>query len=290
MPPRTVAGGAELGAAIRTRREELDMSIEDAAQRAGIGSETWRRYETGSNIRKDKVRAVCSALRWSVLPDTSSGEPDDDELGKDWKEYDPKKDGLYVEDLELNFGLDAAKTFAWGSDVLLDHIKGDLEELARRPRGTHLGELGHSWLDGALPEQWLVRYDYDFVFRLKATIEQLRRTAPAAKSIMMPRLAQTVGEGIVVRLILEQGDVFADMYGADTDGWPDWYDAIVEPDWIIDLMYDGRYMSEDGPWNFENWFDPTVPLPDLHDYVTPEMVEKAFGLTTTSDGAESTSN
>ncbi|GAB2489978.1 hypothetical protein GCM10027063_34090 [Promicromonospora xylanilytica] len=47
-------------------------------------------------------------------------------------------------------------------------------------------------------------------------------------------------------------------------------------------MYYGGYLSEAGSWAFENWFDPTVPLSDLHDYPTPELVEKAFRLTVAS--------
>ena len=52
----------------------------------------------------------------------------------------------------------------------IDHIKEDMSELASMPAGSHIGQLNMSWLYGDLPEQFLTRYDYDFLYQLKCTI------------------------------------------------------------------------------------------------------------------------
>ena len=67
MPPRTTPSDKALGDAIKARRLELGLTIEDAAFRAGVGTKTWVRYESGSAIRTDKVHGICKALRWAAL-------------------------------------------------------------------------------------------------------------------------------------------------------------------------------------------------------------------------------
>ena len=56
MTPKTLVGSKKLGEKIRTRWLELDLTIEEVALRAGIGTKTWRRYEAGESIRMDKRR------------------------------------------------------------------------------------------------------------------------------------------------------------------------------------------------------------------------------------------
>jgi transcriptional regulator with XRE-family HTH domain len=64
----SVKGGLELGKAIKLRRNELNLTIEEAATKANIGTKTWSRYESGESIRKDKYKFVCKALNWQSLP------------------------------------------------------------------------------------------------------------------------------------------------------------------------------------------------------------------------------
>lgn len=56
MTPKTLVGSKKLGEKIRARWLELDLTIEEVALRAGIGTKTWRRYEAGESIRMDKRR------------------------------------------------------------------------------------------------------------------------------------------------------------------------------------------------------------------------------------------
>jgi hypothetical protein len=257
MPPKTITGGPELGRAIRARREELSFSIEQAANLASVGTETWRRYEAGGGIRTDKVRGICAALRWRALPGTGE-EPgtDDDDL---WTTYDPETDDGYSDWLGQRFGIACAKAFDFGSTILLDQAQDDLDELSKMPRGTHIGELSASWLDGLFPAQWVPRYDYEFVYRFRVAVDRLRTRAlnPTGWDSLM--LALTVGEGIALRLIFEQGDACAELRGSDeTREWRDWTDDLTLPDWAIHLMYAGKSsFDESAPYGFDHWFTGT---------------------------------
>ena len=62
MASKSIQGSQELAKKIRSRRNELGFTIEEAAKRAGVGTKTWCRYEAGESIREDKYRGVCKAL------------------------------------------------------------------------------------------------------------------------------------------------------------------------------------------------------------------------------------
>ena len=68
MPPRTKEGSLALAYSIKQRRHELGLSAEEAARKAGVGTKTWFRYESGNSIRNDKIKGVCKALSWTSLP------------------------------------------------------------------------------------------------------------------------------------------------------------------------------------------------------------------------------
>lgn len=68
MAQKTIQGNKELARQIKSRRNELGLTIEEAASRAGVGTKTWCRYEAGESIRMDKCKGVCKALNWGVLP------------------------------------------------------------------------------------------------------------------------------------------------------------------------------------------------------------------------------
>ena len=72
MAQRSIQGNQELAKKIRLRRNELNLTIEEAASRAGVGTKTWSRYEAGESIRLDKCRGVCKALNWRDFPDGES--------------------------------------------------------------------------------------------------------------------------------------------------------------------------------------------------------------------------
>ena len=54
MGQKTIMGSPELANSIKLRRNELGLTIEEAARKAGVGTKTWCRYEAGGAVRRDK--------------------------------------------------------------------------------------------------------------------------------------------------------------------------------------------------------------------------------------------
>ena len=121
----------------------------------------------------------------------------------------------YLEDV---CGRDAAIAFALGSDWALDHAEEDLECIAHMPRGTHIGELDISYLDGSLPAQFRTRYDYEFLYLLVDRIRGLRKMAKSNKGIV----CNTVLEEIALHVICEYAGVIFELadYEPDTVAEP----------------------------------------------------------------------
>lgn len=50
MAQKTIQGSETLARQIKSRRNELGLTIEESASRAGVGTKTWSRYEAGESI------------------------------------------------------------------------------------------------------------------------------------------------------------------------------------------------------------------------------------------------
>lgn len=96
MAPKTIQGSEALAKQIRSRRNELGLTIEEAASRASVGTKTWSRYEAGESIRKDKWKGICRALNWNNFPEQ------EEEQGIFVQKYKGHK--AWSEFLEENFG------------------------------------------------------------------------------------------------------------------------------------------------------------------------------------------
>ena len=162
---------------IKERRVELGLSVEDAAHKAGVGVKTWYRYESGSPIRVDKVKNVCRALNWSKLPGQ-------EEL--DFSEY--KNLETWDAFVEANFGVVAALFLAHGMNTVWAYIEEDLERLSEYPKNTHIGELPYSWLAEHLPQQFLMEYDYAFLYKLRAEMAALKRQSNVGVSSVIQEI------------------------------------------------------------------------------------------------------
>ena len=169
MAPKTIQGSEALAKQIRSRRNELGLTIEEAASRASVGTKTWSRYEAGESLRKDKWKGICRALNWNNFPEQ------EEEQGIFVQKYKGHK--AWSEFLEENFGTRAAAAFAAGSDSLLYHMEEDISDLASMPAGTHIGQLKVSRLYDKLPEQFLMHYNYELLYQLKSQLHRLRRRA-----------------------------------------------------------------------------------------------------------------
>ena len=139
MAQKSISGNSKLAERIRARRNELHLTIEEAAKRAGLGTKTWCRYEAGESIRQDKCKGVCKALNWVKLPNEDKEENvidlENECKHEAWSKY-----------LEDKFGKIAALSFSIGSDILLDYVNQDLEELSKQPKGGH-EIIAHSVLE-----------------------------------------------------------------------------------------------------------------------------------------------
>lgn len=243
MASKSVNVDEELAKAIRARRNEIGLTIEQAALKAGVSTKTWSRYEMGASIRVDKYKGLCKVLGWKAFPN------DEKYLKKANRVNEYKNNKVWSKYLEQSFGEDAAIVFVVGSDILLDEINEDLNELATLPKGTHLGELSFSMILSMLPEQFLMEYDYNFVYLLKVTVEKLRRWAQMGNEI----IAHTVLEEMVLYLIVEEAEFLLDEGIVDEKEWGKWiYDIFGDMD-IVSCLFSERYIDEDNIYHFRHW-------------------------------------
>ena len=249
MPPRTVVSSKSIGQAIKSRRVELGYTIEEAASRAGVGSKTWARYEAGSSIRADKLPSILKTLKWNRLPD-SDGDPEIEdaiaEVNSSHEAWSPY--------LAESFGKMTAIVFALGYDLIMDYIRSDLRELASMPAGTHIGQLDSSWLAYALPSQFLMRYDYEFMYALERAVHMLQVQAHHGRAIV----PHTVLDEIAVHLIETEGLSFLELGGLQglyDDECPEGIAGELCGD--IDMqtfLYSSLSHVEPGdPYHFDHW-------------------------------------
>lgn len=248
MAGRSIQGSEALAAKIKSRRNELGLTIEEAALKAGVGTKTWSRYEAGESIRMDKCKGICKALNWHAFPD----EEVDERIETD--EY--RKHRAWSSFLEKNFGSKAAMCFAAGSDILWDNINQDMEELAAMPKGSHIGQLGVSWLKEDLPEQFLVHYNYEFLYRMKCVLYEMIEWAHEGSDMK----AHTVLQELILYLCNEEAETLIEMCGGldeaekeeDLDS-EDWVFDLLDDEDIITCLYSNRYLTEDNIYHFSHW-------------------------------------
>ncbi len=249
MARKSIGGGEELAQAIRSRRIDLDLTIEEAAHRAGVGTKTWSRYEAGEPIRADKCLGVCRALEWRSLPGGVE-DPDRENYLKDLRKHK-----VWSTRLAEYYGEHAAASFAAGSDVLLDHLDEGLSAMSELPKGSHIGQLSFSLLKDSLPQQFLMSYDYDFLYRMKTVLVGLR-TQVGANTFLK---AHTVLEELIIYLCVEESyfleeDGLVEMTEQFED-WDDWiYDLFEDQDMNM-FLYGDWYVEKDNLYHFDHWMD-----------------------------------
>ncbi|MCI8399886.1 MAG: helix-turn-helix transcriptional regulator [Oscillibacter sp.] len=252
MAQKTIQGNEILARQIKLRRNELGLTIEEAASRAGVGTKTWSRYEAGESIRRDKCKGICKALNWHSLPD-QDGENSEQISVQEYKNHEAWSQFLYS-----RFGVGAAVSFAVGSDILLDHIEGDMAELASMPIGTHIGQLGVSWLNGSLPEQFLTRYNYEFMHQMKCTLLEMRTRAQEG----LPMTAHSVVEELLIYLCCKESSSLFELSGGicglkdcDHADYKDWIFELFGDMDIIHYLYSNVHLNTEHPYNFSHWSD-----------------------------------
>lgn len=262
MSQKTIKGTSMLGNTIKSRRQELGLTIEEAASRAGVGTKSWCRYESGESIRSDKAKGICKALNWHAFP------YNDDTSGFDIEYY--RNHDAWSPYLCEQYGEAAAISFIIGSDILLDYIEDDLNNLSTMPKGTHIGQLSISMLKDALPEQFLIRYDYEFLYQLKTTVISLRQIAASGKAF----LAHSVLEELAIYLFMKESSFLincmsADMEaeGIDIDTREDWAFDLFDDTDILLFLFSDFYLTEGDTYHFDNWSKRQFFVEDQEGYV-----------------------
>ena len=251
MSQRVIQGTPKLAEAIRNRRKELGLTIEEAASRAGVGIKTWCRYEAGESFRQDKAKGIYKALNWHTLP----GGSDEEDVAFDFDEYKHHEAwSNYIRDC---FGEAAAISFVIGSDILLDYVREDLEELSAMPVGTHVGQLPVSMTKDILPEQFLMRYDYEFLYCLKTTVIKLRSTAHYNKHF----LAHSVMEELAIYLFSKTAEFLMECMAPEMescgitglDTWEHWMFDLFDDMDVVTYLYSGDCLSQNHSYHFDHW-------------------------------------
>jgi len=252
MAQKTIQGNENLAHQIKLRRNQLGLTIEEAASRAGVGTKTWSRYEAGESIRIDKCKGICKALNWYNFPQPI----EEGEQSISIQEY--KKHKAWSQFLEHTFGTNAAMSFASGSDILYDNINEDIAKLASMPSGSHIGQLDMSWLYDSLPAQFLMHYDYEFLYRMKCTLCKLIRDANNG----LPITAHSVMEELIFYLCNEESSILIELSGGIDEFENN--DFIYSKEWLFDLfgdmdiitfLYSDMYLNSDHPYHFSHWDD-----------------------------------
>ena len=249
MAQKTIGGSMKLAGKIRARRNELGLTIEEAARKAGVGIKTWCRYEAGESIRRDKCKGVCKALNWKLLP------TDNDEINP-FEEENHRSHEAWSSYLEKNFGEVAAASFAIGSDIVLDYIKEDMQALSSKEKGTHIGQLDASWLASILPPQFLMEYHYEFLYLMRARLLRLRALAGAGSDM---RASNTLEE-ILYLLIVDESEILIENDSTlnAENGWKEWvYDLLEDAD-AATYLYSNDYLSQDHDYHFSHWLDEII--------------------------------
>ena len=250
MSQKTIKGTVKLGESIKSRRQELGLTIEEAATKAGVGTKSWCRYEAGESIRGDKAKGICKVLKWHAFP----GEDDSDDLEFNIDEY--RNHAAWSTYLCEQFGEVAAISFVIGSDILLDHIEEDLNGLASMPKGSHIGQLPISMIKDDLPKQFLMRYDYDFLYQLKTTVTHLRQIAANGKAFF----AHRVLDELSIYLFMEESSFLMDCMsvkmeaaGIDLDTRGDWAFDLFDDTDILIFLFSDFYLTEGATYHFDHW-------------------------------------
>lgn len=254
MSQKVIQSTPKLADAIRSRRQELGLTIEEAASKAGVGIKTWCRYEAGKSIRQDKAKGICKTLNWHVFPGENH-ENDEKEVKFDLDEY--KRHEAWSKYICDRFGEAAAISFVIGSDIVLDCLEEDLRELSAMPVGTHVGQLSVSMTKDILPTQFLMRYDYEFLYCLKTTVVKLRAAAHYSDYF----LAHSVMQELAIYLFSEEAEFLMECMSPEMEAcgveglgmWKDWVFDLFEDMDIVTCLYSDDYLMHDHIYHFDHW-------------------------------------
>ena len=135
------------------------------------------------------------------------------------------------------------------------------------PIGTHIGQLDVSWLNENLPEQFLMHYDYEFLYQMKCTLNRIRMCAKAG----LPIVAHSVLEELIIYLcneeasiLLELNDEISVLKDEHFDTPEDWIFELFGDMDIVSFLYSNTYLDSDHPYHFSQWTEQQFYNDSLH--------------------------
>ncbi|WP_311471551.1 helix-turn-helix transcriptional regulator [uncultured Actinomyces sp.] len=185
-----------------------------------------------------------------------------------WDEIPTELAAGYSPRLAGMLGEKAARCFAMGAFLYDQSLAEDLDGLGELPRGTHLGELEDTHIGTTLPNLWLTRYDYEFVFQMRRSAQLLclRLTGEEELADDGP-LVRSMAEALALHDVFDLGcTIGSATHGVlvERETWEEWVDALSGPDRPARrAIFTMMIPPADSPEHFDNWFapfaDPFVP-------------------------------
>ena len=117
----------EIGEKIKKRRKELGLTLDEVAEKVGVGKSTVQKWESGriKNMRRDKIELLAQVLDMSPLDFVSTSQL------LDIAEKTINQEKLVIEEVEQIFGKNV-------SDLGIIKLLERMEELIETPKYSHL--------------------------------------------------------------------------------------------------------------------------------------------------------
>ena len=194
-----------------------------------------------------------------------------------WDEIPTELAAGYSPRLAGMLGEKAARCFAMGAFLYDQSLAEDLDGLGELPRGTHLGELEDTHIGTTLPNLWLTRYDYEFVFQMRRSAQLLclRLTGEEELADDGP-LVRSMAEALALHDVFDLGcTIGSATHGVlvERETWEEWVDALSGPDRPARrAIFTMMIPPADSPEHFDNWFAPLADpfVPDWGAQAPPE--------------------
>jgi len=110
-----------------------------------------------------------------------------------------------------------------------------------------------------MPEQFLMRYDFELLWALRDTLIRYRKIARNTKNI----IAHSVIDELVLYIIIEKSRFLMEDIESDIDlddendeyiGWDEWIFEIFDDMDIVTFLYTDSYLlTPNDSYHFDNW-------------------------------------
>lgn len=199
-------------------------------------------------------------------------------------------DGDGYDDMEIRrlIRVEEARDRLWklGSERILKALNADLDALTSAPEGTHIGQLPGSQMKRWLPSRFLMSYDYELIWMLRAMLLSLRKQLSTCRR---------PADMLVVRMCFNAGrDVQKGKFERDpAEDLAYWLKGIsphiyINPD--LERLYDdSAWIREESSFHIRNWTrlfeDKPVLAADLIDQLAINSTSNspAYGNLNTYD-------